>query len=230
MASTSGPRVPANLDDFRKLAGARLSAFPRIEIPETPGIRRAAVLLCVAPQVDGPLAVIVIKRAYRGRNAGQWGLPGGRLDDGETLEQAGVRELHEELGLTVSPDALLGRLDDFPAASGFSITPFVAVLEDLAALDPSPDEVHSVHLVDLERLAADDVPHWVRPEGASRLPDSGDAAADDSRLLQMRLGPTMTIHAPTGAMLWQFREVVLLDHPAAAVRVAHFHQPVWTNH
>ncbi|WP_378733207.1 hypothetical protein [Nocardia brasiliensis] len=40
----------------------------------------------------------------------------------------------------------------------------------------------------------------------------------------------MTIHAPTGAMLWQFREVVLLGRDHAAARVAHFTQPDWTQH
>ncbi|GAA5085959.1 NUDIX hydrolase [Nocardia iowensis] len=234
MCPTTGPFVSGTVDDFRLLARTRLNAFPHTEVPDAPGIRRAAVLLCVVGQREGSPAVVVIKRAYRGRNAGQWGLPGGRLDEGETAEQAVLRELHEELGLTATPADLLGRLDDFPAASGFVITPFVAALPDAAELRPSPAEVHSVHLVELARLAADDVPHWVAPHAARRQPELGDAAAatipEEVGLLQMRLGDGMTIHAPTGAMLWQFREVVLLGRDHAAVRVAHFTQPDWTQH
>ncbi|MGW4330053.1 NUDIX hydrolase [Nocardia sp. NPDC004573] len=227
------PRVPlpTSIDEFRVLAHSRLAEFPRVEVADAPGTRRAAVVLCVVEQPDGPLSVIVIKRAYRGRNAGQWGLPGGRLDEGETAEQAALRELHEELGLLARPEELLGALDDFPAASGFAITPLVLALTDATRLRPNPDEVHSVHFVDLARLAAEDTPRWVRPEDAVRQAELRDdvAPADAAGLLQMRLGPKMTIHAPTGALLWQFREVVLLGTSPAAARVAHFTQPDWTH-
>ncbi|WP_433600889.1 NUDIX hydrolase [Nocardia sp. CA-135953] len=227
----SGPRVPDSVDGFRELAGARLGGFPRTEVADAPGLRRAAVLLCVVA-IDGPPSVMVIKRAYRGRNAGQWALPGGRVDDGETVEQTAIRELHEELGLTASPADLLGRLDDFPAASGFVITPIVAALADVSELRPNPDEVHSVHQVDLARLAADDVPHWVHPNEAVRQqdlrPDAPAVPNDGPGLLQMRLAENMTIHAPTGAMLWQFREVILLGRDPDAARIAHFAQPTWT--
>lgn len=231
MGPDAGPSVPENVDDFRVLARARLGEFPHTEVADAPGIRRAAVLLCVVA-VDGPTSVLVIKRAYRGRNAGQWALPGGRVDDGETVEQAALRELHEELGLSASSADLLGRLDDFPAASGFVITPIVAALTDASGLRPSPDEVHSVHQVHLARLAADDVPHWVHPKDAVRQKDlrvdAPSVAYDGPGLLQMRLAENMTIHAPTGAMLWQFREVVLLGRAADAARIAHFAQPEWT--
>ncbi|WP_433758443.1 NUDIX hydrolase [Nocardia sp. CA-135398] len=231
MGPSAGPSVPESVEDFRVLAGARLGEFPHTEVADAPGIRRAAVLLCVVA-LAGPPSVMVIRRAYRGRNAGQWALPGGRVDDGETVEQAAIRELHEELGLTASPADLLGRLDDFPAASGFVITPIVAALADASELRPSPDEVDSVHQVDLARLAADDVPHWVHPKDAVRQEelrsDAPPVAHDGPGLLQMRLAENMTIHAPTGAMLWQFREVVLLGRDPAAARIAHFAQPEWT--
>ncbi|WP_406275445.1 CoA pyrophosphatase [Nocardia sp. NBC_00881] len=230
MGSTPGQRLPEKINDFRVLANTRLADFPRIDIPDAPGTRRAAVLLC-AVELDGRLSVIVIKRAYRGRNAGQWALPGGRLDEGETPEQAAMRELHEELGLTADPADLIGKLDDFPAASGFAITPIVMALTDTTDLCPSPDEVHSVHLVDLARLAAEDTPHWVHADDAVRQAVLRDNAppTDETGLLQMRLGPNMTIHAPTGALLWQFREIVLLGRTASTARVAHFTQPDWTH-
>ncbi|GAA4956057.1 hypothetical protein GCM10023205_17630 [Yinghuangia aomiensis] len=205
----------ATLDSVAEFAGvarARLGGFRHTTVPETAELRRAAVVLCVA-EFDGAASVIVIKRAYRGRNAGQWGLPGGRFEDGETPVEAGLRELREELGLVLPEDAVLGRLDDFPATSGFAITPIVAAVEGPVTLAPN-SEVHSVHPVRLDRLAAPDTPAWAtQPNGAPPL-------------LQMRLGPAMLLHAPTGALLWQFREVVLLDHPDA--RIADFAQPDWT--
>ncbi|MGV9543515.1 NUDIX hydrolase [Nocardia beijingensis] len=231
MEPISKTPLPRSIDEFRVLARARLAAFPRIEVADLPGVRRAAVVLCVVEEPDGPLSVIVIKRAYRGRNAGQWGLPGGRLEEGETAGQAALRELREELGLDAAPDDLLGALDDFPAASGFTITPLVLALTDATRLRPNPDEVYSAHLVDLARVAAEDTPRWVRAEDAVRQAELRDdtAPAGEAGLLQMRLGPKMTIHALTGALLWQFREVVLLGTDPAAARVAHFAQPQWTH-
>lgn len=231
MGADPGPRVPDDLGEFRTLARARLSVFPRIAVPDTGGLRRAAVVLCVV-ETGGSLAVLIIKRAYRGRNAGQWALPGGRVEPGETTQQAALRELHEELGLTISPGDVLGTLDDFPAASGFAITPLVATLSDITRLRPSPDEVHSVHRAGFDRLAAEDAPHWVvRDSARMHATTPGiDAAPGEPGLLQMRLGPDMTIHAPTGAMLWQFREVVLLGSDPKAARVADFAQPDWTHH
>lgn len=199
------------LPAFRRVAAERLGAFGHTTVPDSPGSRRAGVVLCVVEDAGVP-SVILIKRAHRGRNAGQWGLPGGRMDEGETPERAALRELHEELGLLVDPGEVIGRLDDFPAASGFAITPVVVAPADPGPLVPSPDEVASVHHVSLERLAADDTPRWVPQIGGGSL-------------LQMRLRPDWVVHPPTGAMLWQFREVVLLGRQA---RVADFVQPDWT--
>jgi ADP-ribose pyrophosphatase YjhB (NUDIX family) len=56
---------------------------------------------------------------------GQWALPGGRIDAGETPEAAALRELGEEVGLIVDAGEVLGRLDDFTTRSGFVITPVV---------------------------------------------------------------------------------------------------------
>ncbi|NKZ03415.1 NUDIX hydrolase [Actinomadura latina] len=206
--------MTAPLDDlaaFRALAAGRLASFEHTTVPDEPGLRRAGVVLC-AVEHGGVPSVILIKRAHRGRNAGQWGLPGGRLEPGETPEEAALRELHEEIGLAAGSADVLGRLDDFPATSGFAITPVVVVLDDPGPLVPSPDEVHSVHHTTLRKLADDATPKWVAQPGGGTL-------------LQMWLGPNWRVHAPTGAMLWQFREVVLFGRDA---RVADFLQPDWT--
>ena len=65
-------------------------------------------------------------RAHRG----QWALPGGRCDEGETPVEAALRELHEELGLELGPDDVLGLLDDYPTRSGYLITPVVVWAAD----------------------------------------------------------------------------------------------------
>ncbi|WP_245662633.1 NUDIX hydrolase [Nocardia vermiculata] len=201
-----------SMREFQEVATMRLREFSFRTTAYLPEMRRATVVCCVVEH-EGQPCVIVIKRAYRGRNAGQWALPGGRLEDGETVIEAGLRELHEEIGILAKPEDVLGRLDDFPASSGFAITPIVVVPSEPVTVT-SNHEVHAVHHVPLDRLAADDVPHWA-------------SQPDGTPLLQMRLGEKMTIHAPTGAMLLQFRDVVLLGRDT---RVADLRQPDWTQH
>lgn len=45
--------------------------------------------------------VLVIKRAAATNNGGQLGLPGGHLNEGETIEEGARRELREELGIDI---------------------------------------------------------------------------------------------------------------------------------
>ncbi|MEV5080527.1 CoA pyrophosphatase [Streptomyces sp. NPDC056159] len=190
---------------------ANLAAFERREATAPQATRRAGVCLTVFGH-RGQAHVLLIKRAPRGRNAGQWALPGGRLDDGETPVAAALRELAEETGISAQPGDVAGLLDDFVTDSGFVITPVVVIPR--APVTPARDrrEVHSLHPIPLHRLTDPDIPRW--------------RTADDGRpLLQLPLRRGMVVHPPTGALLWQFREVALLGLPT---RVADLAQPVFT--
>lgn len=46
---------------------------------------------------------VLIAKRMRGAGAGKWSLVGGKPDDDETLEQAVLREVQEELGVTFTP-------------------------------------------------------------------------------------------------------------------------------
>jgi 8-oxo-dGTP pyrophosphatase MutT (NUDIX family) len=196
------------IDELRELITANLAAFDRREAPLAPGLRRAAVTVCILEDVldDGGRLpyTILIKRAPRGRNPGQWALPGGRLDEGESPVEAALRELCEETA--VGGVEVVGRLDDFVTDSGFVISPVVAFG---GAQRPVADarEVASVHAVPLDRFLAPGVPRW------------------RGGLLQMPLGPSIVVHAPTGAILWQFAEVALRGRELRVFDVA---QPHWT--
>jgi 8-oxo-dGTP diphosphatase len=64
------------------------------------GRHGAAGLLLRAPRPDGSPAVLLQHRAAWSHQGDTWGLPGGARDSHETVEQAAVREAHEEAGLT----------------------------------------------------------------------------------------------------------------------------------
>jgi 8-oxo-dGTP pyrophosphatase MutT (NUDIX family) len=88
--------------------------------------RQAAVALAVVPDADGDAAVVLTRRASGlRRHSGQFALPGGRIDDGETPDEAALRELEEEVGLRLAADRVLGTLDDYVTRSGFVIRPHV---------------------------------------------------------------------------------------------------------
>jgi 8-oxo-dGTP pyrophosphatase MutT (NUDIX family) len=140
----------------------------------------------------------------------QWALPGGRCNGGETQIEAALRELHEELGLELDTDDVLGPLDDYPTRSGYLITPVVVWAASGAALSPNPAEVASVHRIALDELEAADAFDFVTIPQSAR------------RVIRFRhLG--QFIHAPTAALIYQFREVLA----GRDTRVAELEQPVF---
>src|SRR5437764_11969725 len=121
---------PRFTDTLRETLTGHLARFDRRSAP-LEDRRPAAVAVVVVPNEDGRAAVLLTRRASGlRRHGGQWALPGGRLDPGETAETAALRELEEEVGLTLPPSSLLGRLDDYPTRSGFVIAPVVAWGDD----------------------------------------------------------------------------------------------------
>lgn len=162
--------------------------------------------------VAGGAAFVLCRRASRlNKHAGQWALPGGRLDPGETPVDAALRELDEELGLRLDTDAVMGWLDDYPTRSGYVITPIVLWAGSNDTLTPSPDEVVAAYRIGLHALR----------DGETRfisIPES------DRPVVQVPLGGDL-IHAPTGAVLYQFRQVALLGRTGE--RVDHLEQPVF---
>jgi 8-oxo-dGTP pyrophosphatase MutT (NUDIX family) len=197
------------LDLDRETLTARLRAFDRHE-HDLGDRRAAAVAVAVVTDETGP-GFLITRRAARMRaHPGQWALPGGRLDDGESPEVAALRELSEELGLSLPADSVLGLLDDYSTRSGYRITPVVAwageVVDDVT---PNPDEVAAVYIAH----ASD---YDVEPMFAA-IPESPDPI-----IRVPMLGAW--IHAPTAAVVYQFRELALHGR---TTRVAHYEQPVF---
>lgn len=192
-------------------ARANLAAFDR-RAAGLEGRKAAAVAVVLLPDQEGRGCFLLTKRAPTLRaHTGQWALPGGRMDAGESPEGAALRELDEEVGLKLGAGTALGLLDDYPTRSGFVITPVVFWADDPGALSPNPAEVARVHLVPLEDLDAPDVPRFVS------IPES------DRPVIQLPLLGSL-IHAPTAAVIYQMREVVSHGRPT---RVDHLEQPVW---
>ena len=202
---------------------ANLARFDSIELDRT-GRKHAAIAFtlveCSEPAAIGNLShdascrdqagYVLTTRTARLRNhASQRAFPGGRIDGDETVEEAALRELEEEVGLSLGPERILGRLDDYATRSGFVISPVVVWAGYESQLIANPDEVDCIHRVPLEELLRDDAPIL------ESIPES------EHPVLKMPLGDDWYA-APSAAIAYQFREVALLGRDT---RVAHFEQP-----
>ncbi|HEX3963877.1 MAG TPA: CoA pyrophosphatase [Trebonia sp.] len=105
----------------RDTVAARVAGFARVAV-DRPELKQAAVAVCVTEVADTP-SLLLTRRAARLRShPGQWALPGGRRDAGESAVQGALRELAEEVGLRLGSEAVLGVLDDYVTRSGYVMT------------------------------------------------------------------------------------------------------------
>jgi 8-oxo-dGTP pyrophosphatase MutT (NUDIX family) len=177
-----------------------------------PDLKRAAVAIALTRADEAGETALLLTRRAAGLRAhrAQWALPGGRCDAGETQVQAALRELREELGLDLADDAVLGLLDDYPTRSGYLITPVVVWADGKDAIRPNPQEVASVHRIALGAIERDDAFDF------TAIPES------ERRVIRFHWEERL-IHAPTAAMIYQFREVLA----GRNTRVVDLEQPVF---
>jgi 8-oxo-dGTP diphosphatase len=125
-------------------------AVPEVAGPETPKLMVDVVI----PSERG---VVLIRRASE-PFAGQWALPGGFVELGETVEEAAAREAAEETGLAVEVARLIGVYSEperDPRGHNVSVAFLVRVLSgelaaatdasEVSVLDPSSVELAFDH-------------------------------------------------------------------------------------
>lgn len=176
------------------------------------GLKRAAVCVILTDDGEGGAALVLTLRAkHLSAHSGQFALPGGRLDAGESSAEGALREAREEIGLELPRESVLGYLDDYPTRSGYLITPVVAWAAGDARMSANPEEVEVIYRVRLGELRRPGSPEFVAIPESERL------------VIRYPLLGTL-IHAPTAAVMYQFMEVAVHGR---ATRVAHLEQPVW---
>lgn len=202
---------------------ARLTQHRR-QVHGGPELTRAAVAVVVmdyrhAGNLPGLLpaaaaegAVLLTRRSSRLRShRGQWALPGGKIESGETAVQAALREAKEEVSLVLDEENVLGLLDDYVTRSGYHITPVVVWAGNTPELHMNYDEVESLHRISFTELLRQDSP-WL-----------SEGIEPDRPVLYVPVGDSC-IASPTAAVLFQFREILLCNRQT---RVSHFDQPVF---
>ncbi|NND83342.1 MAG: CoA pyrophosphatase [Gammaproteobacteria bacterium] len=195
-----------------------LAATTRLPIKDKALGRAAVVIAVVEPTSDAePPYFLLTRRASQLRqHAGQFALPGGKVDAGESPEQAALRELQEELGIAVDEQNILGVLDDYPTRSGFCITPVIVWVDDPVTITPNPDEVAKVFHIPLDELANKDLLNLDQGEDPKRPVFSINLATIGHE-----------VYAPTAAIIYQFYEAAIQGNDS---RVAFYDEPrfAWT--
>ncbi len=104
-------------------------------------LRSAAVLAAITAREDRPGFLLIHRPSNMRSHPGQVAFPGGKIDPGETPEEAALREAWEELGIHERDVTVIGTSDIYCTGSGYAITPVIAVVPPDLQLNPSPTEV-----------------------------------------------------------------------------------------
>lgn len=100
----------------------------------------AAVLIAITEREE-PGVLLTVRRADMRTHAGQVAFPGGRVDPGETAEQAALREAWEELGLPAQTVQLAGRIETYCTVTRYAVVPIVGIVPPDLPLEPHEHEV-----------------------------------------------------------------------------------------
>ncbi len=121
-AAWSGP-LPGLAAQLKMAPSPRLGWDP-LKFPD--GARDGAALLLVYPHDETLHFTLTVRGTGLRNHTGQVSLPGGRVDEGESVEAAALREAEEEIGVDPRAVELLGRLTPLHIpVSGFILHPVV---------------------------------------------------------------------------------------------------------
>ena len=139
--------------------------------PEEARASPPKMVVCVGAVVLQDESVLLVRQAEGHSLAGQWSIPWGFVDSGESPKDAALRETHEEGGITAEIEGLLG-VQELPEAGWLGIVFLCRHVEGV----PQPDgrETDSAGYFSLEELDSLDGPIETWCEWLSRRVLSGD--------------------------------------------------------
>lgn len=160
--------------------------------------RAAAGLLLLFPAADAVHLLLTVRSSRLPSHAGQISLPGGAVEPGEAIEDAALREAHEETGVDPSDVRLLGRLTPLHIpVSGFVLHPVVGVADARPPFRVADGEV--------EQLLEPRLDHLLDPDSVRRWERSRDGLFQDVPYFAF---DGQRIWGATAMVLAEFLEVV----------------------
>jgi 8-oxo-dGTP pyrophosphatase MutT (NUDIX family) len=115
-------------------------------------------VLILLYQHNGVIKFPLIKRStYTGAHSAQISLPGGKVEPGENVLDAAVREAEEETGVRRNEVRIIGKLSQFNVIpSNFLVTPVIATIDYVPDFIPDPHEVEKIIHAELQDLLRED--------------------------------------------------------------------------
>jgi 8-oxo-dGTP pyrophosphatase MutT (NUDIX family) len=164
----SPQEIAARMADAAALARAAPTTGNFAEGLDLSRVIGAAVLVPIVLHPE-PGVLLTLRSAQLSAHAGQVAFPGGRIETGETPEQAALREAAEEVGLDPRLPELLGRLPDHLTGTGFRVTPVVALVAPPLSLATDPVEVEEAFELPLSVVLDPRAPQRRRTEFKGRM-------------------------------------------------------------
>lgn len=152
-------------------------------IPKPMDIKKKySVLIPIIENDDGLEIIYEVRAKDLVTQPGEISFPGGEVEDGETFEEAAIRETMEELNIDRENIEVLGELDYLISYAGLVIHCFVATISgiNVDSLKPNPDEVDhlftvplnfflenepDVYYLDIKTVLNDEFPYNLIPKG-----------------------------------------------------------------
>jgi 8-oxo-dGTP pyrophosphatase MutT (NUDIX family) len=145
-------------------AQLRMAPRPRtgpLEPIESETLRPAAGLLLIYPHEGVWYLPLTVRGAGLRHHTGQVSLPGGRIDPGESVEDAALREAHEEVGVAPADVEVLGRLTPLPIwVSRHLLHPVVGLASSRPRFSVAAHEVERLIELPISRLQQPDAIGW----------------------------------------------------------------------
>lgn len=110
-----------------------------LELPHD-NARDAAVLVAITER-ERPGVILTVRREHMRTHAGQVAFPGGRIDEGEDVVAAALREAWEEIALPADQARVIGLADPYRTVTDYFVTPVIARIPAGLDLRPNPEEV-----------------------------------------------------------------------------------------
>ena len=131
--------------DLNLLAERLKTEFPLPETPLPESKKSSAVLVVLYTRHRQPHVLLTQRSEQLHRHAGEISFPGGFFEEPDgTLLTTALRETREELDLDIPASQVLGLLPEVQTLTGFTISPFITILDELPLCRRNPDEVQKV--------------------------------------------------------------------------------------
>jgi len=115
--------------------------------------RKSAVAILLFEKNNQTECILIQRPVYEGTHSAQIAFPGGKLEKGETLKEAALRETHEEIGINHTEIEVVTELTElYIPPSNFMVTPFLGILEKEPIYMPDPREVAEVFSFPISEL------------------------------------------------------------------------------